>query len=103
MTVRRLVVCILAVVAIAIVSIYHHALAVKYGYELARLEKQSSELRVSIATLEGRITTLASPARLKIENDKLQLGLVGPSNWQQPPTAVASVDDSRNEFDFARR
>jgi hypothetical protein len=91
MRVRRILVCILAIVAIAIVNIYHQALAVQYGYELGRLQTKSAQLRVSIAALEGRVTMLASPSRLKAENDRLQLGLVAPSKWQQPPTAVASM------------
>lgn len=91
MRISRFVVCILAIAAIAIVNIYHQALAVQYGYELGRLQAKSAQLRVSIAALEGRVTMLAGPSRLKAENEKLQLGLVGPSKWQQPATAVATA------------
>jgi len=92
----------LAVVAVAIVNIYYHALSVQYGYELGRLQAKSTRLRVSIAALEGRVTMLASPARLKSENERLQLGLVGPSNWGQAPTAVAAAA-GRPERGLVRR
>ncbi len=92
MTVRRFVVCMLAVAAIAIVSVYYHALAIQSGYQLARTEEKCARLRVSIAALEGSVTMLASPNRLRAENDRLQLGLVGPSKWQQAPTALASAE-----------
>ena len=72
MSVRRLVVCMLAVVAIAIVNIYYHALCVHFGYELGRLQAIGARLRVSINALEGRVTMLASPARLKSENERLK-------------------------------
>ena len=94
MRVRRILFCILAIVSIAIVNIYYQALAVQHGYELGRLQTKSARLRVSIASLEGRVTMLASPSRLKAENDRLQLGLVAPSKWQQPATALASAGRS---------
>jgi len=104
MTVRRLVVCLLAVVAISIVSVYYHALAVQAGYELARTEAKCARLRVSISSLEGTVTMLASPSRLRAENERLQLGLVGPSKWQQAPTALASARlDSDRQARLARR
>lgn len=96
MKVRRLLFCILAIVAIAIVNIYYQALSVQYGYELGRLQAKSARLRVSIASLEGNVTMLASPGRLKAENDRLQLGLVAPSRWQQPATALASSRITQN-------
>ena len=91
MKVRRFFMCILAIVAIAILNIYYQSLAVQYGYELGRLQTRSSQLRVSINSLEGKVTMLAGPVRLKAENDRLQLGLVVPSKWQQPATALATA------------
>lgn len=96
MTMRRLVVCLLVVVAIAIVGIYHNALVTKSGYELGRLQAQNSRLKISLAALEGRVTQLASPSRLRGQNDRMQLGLVGPSNWQEAPAlpAYARLDEA---------
>jgi hypothetical protein len=76
-------------VAISLVSVYHHAQAVRYGYRLGRLQADSARLRQSLASLEGRVTMLASPSRLRSENDRLQLGLVAPSSWRDTEPAIA--------------
>ncbi len=89
MTVRRLLTCMAVVVAICLVNVYHHAQVVRYGYQLGRLQEQNSRLAVSLASLEGRVTALASPTRLRGENERQQLGLVGPSQWQDQRSAVA--------------
>ncbi len=92
MTVRRLIICMAAVVAISIVNIYHHALSVKYGYELGALQAENASLKVSIADLEGRVAELSSPARLRAENERMQIALVDPGNWRRAERAVASAD-----------
>jgi len=91
MSTRRFIVLTLAAVVIAIVMIFNHARSVQYGYELSLLQEKNARLRVSIAQLEGSVTMLASPSRLRAENDRLQLGLVGPSRWREPATAVATA------------
>jgi cell division protein FtsL len=92
MTVRRLIICMVAVVAISIVNVYHHALSVKHGYRLGRLQAESARLKVSIANLEGEVAMLSSPARLRMENERMQLALVDPGNWREPETAVAYAE-----------
>lgn len=92
MTVRRLVICMVAVVAISIVNVYHHALSVKHGYRLGRVQAESARLKVSIANLEGKVAMLSSPARLRLENDRMQLSLVDPGNWREAERAVAYAE-----------
>jgi len=103
MTLRRLVVLIVAVVAICIVNVYHHALAVKYGYEIGRLQATNAQMQNSIAVLEGRVAMLGSPSRLRGENDRLQLGLVSPSRWHEAPTAVALARLTPSEPEIVER
>lgn len=103
MTVRRLVVCVAVMVSVSLVSIYHHAQAVRYGYQLGRLQADSARLRQSLASLEGRVTMLASPVRLRAENDRLQLGLVAPSNWRDAQSAVALARASEQTQDLISR
>lgn len=92
MTVRRLIICMVAVVGISIVNIYHHALTVKYGYQLGRVQAESAHVKVSIATVEGRVAELSSPSRLRAENERMQLSLVDPGNWRRAERALASVE-----------
>jgi len=92
MTVRRVIICMAAVVAISIVNIYHHALSVKYGYELGRVQAESAELKISLASLEGKIAMLSSPQRLRVQNDRMQLALVDPGDWRDGGRAVAWAD-----------
>lgn len=89
MTVRRVIICMTVVVAISIVNIYHHALSVKYGYDLGKVQAESTRLEVSIATLEGEIAMLASPARLRAQNESMQLALVDPGGWRESERAFA--------------
>lgn len=103
MSVRRLVFCVVAVAAICLANVYYRARAVQYGYELGSVHGQSDQLRTSIASLEARVTALGSPARLLSQNDKFQLGLVGPSKWQQAPTALASASVDDSERGLVRR
>lgn len=95
MSIRRLVIVIVAVVAVSIVNIYHHALSVKYGYELSSVQRENSTLRVSIASLEGKVTQLASPSRLRAENERMQLSLVAPGQWRQTERAIAMAENDR--------
>lgn len=89
MTVRRVIICMAVVVAISIVNIYHHALSVKYGYDLGKVQAESTRLKVSIATLEGEIAMLANPARLRAQNKSMQLALVDPGDWRDSERAFA--------------
>jgi hypothetical protein len=99
MTVRRLIICMVAVVAVSIVNIYHHALCVKHGYELGRIQAQSAELKISIADLEGQVAMLANPARLRQENERMQLALVAPGDWRESERAVAYAEIPVNGSD----
>jgi hypothetical protein len=92
MSVRRLIICMGAVVAVSIVNVYHHALCVKHGYEIGSVQADCAELRVSIADLEGQVAMLASPARLRSENERMQLALVDPGDWREAERAVAYAD-----------
>ena len=94
MTLRRFVICMVAVVVISIVNIYHHALTVKCGYELSRVQNSSAELRVSIANTEGRVAMLEAPSRLRQENAHMQLSLVGPGSMRQPSPVMASREET---------
>ncbi len=89
MTVRRVIICMAAVVAISIVSIYHHASSVKYGYEMGRIRTQDTALRASIASLEGRVAMLASHHNLRAQNERMQLALVNPGDWREGARAIA--------------
>jgi len=97
MTVRRVIICMVAVVVVSIVNIYHHALCVKHGYELGSVQARSAELKVEIASLEGRVAMLAAPARLRAENERMQIALVDPGDWRDGGrgAAYASVDENR--------
>ncbi|MHC4711647.1 MAG: hypothetical protein ACYTAN_00065 [Planctomycetota bacterium] len=92
MTVRRLIICMSAVVAVCIVNICHHALCVKQGYELGRVQAESARLKVAVATLEGNVAMLAHPARLRAENERMQLALVDPGNWRDADRALAMAE-----------
>ena len=89
MTVRRFIICISAVVAVCIVNIYHHALYVKQGYELGRVQAESARLKTSIASLQGNVAMLAHPSRLRAENERMQLALMDPGGWREADRALA--------------
>ena len=103
MTVSRFVFCLVAIVAISLMNVYYRAQAVHDGYQLGRVQKESADLRVKISYLEGKVSALASPARLRAENERLQLGLVAPSGWQTEPTAVADATRYDIERGLVRR
>ena len=88
MTAGRVIICMAVMVSISIVNIYHHALSVKHGYELGEVQAESARMKVSIASLEGRVAMLAAPKRLRAENERMQLALVDPGNWRDSGRAV---------------
>jgi hypothetical protein len=89
MTVRRCLICMSLVVAVCIINIYYHALYVKQGYELGRIQAESARLKTSIASLQGEVAMLAHPARLRAENERMQLALMEPGDWREADRALA--------------
>ncbi|MCL2178392.1 MAG: cell division protein FtsL [Proteobacteria bacterium] len=70
-----------AIVALGVVYVSSHVMAVKMGYELSTLEQQNQKLEREHAMLKLELTTLKSPTRLeKLAKEREGMGIPAPGS-----------------------